>query len=72
MYLAKDVFKKYFPLRSLKSNKYVAGKLAQCLKALAVLPEEPGFNSQLPHDTSQLPITSLSGDLTGFCTLAWV
>jgi hypothetical protein len=53
----------------LKTNKQTnkklgAGEMAQWLRILAALPKGPGFNSQYPHGSSQLSVTSFPGDLT--------
>lgn len=41
-----------------------AGEITQGLRALVALPRGPGFNTQHPHGTSQLSVTTLPGDLT--------
>jgi hypothetical protein len=54
------------PAKLTLENKQTLGaeEMAQRLRALASLPNGRGFNSQHPHGSSQLSVSSAPGDLT--------
>jgi hypothetical protein len=63
---------------TIKTPKSGAGEIAQWLKAHDALPEDlPGFDSQHPHSSSQLPVTPgpgtlmFSSDFCGHQTCMW-
>lgn len=52
-----------------KSNNLGAGEIAEWLRALTVVSEDPGFNSQHPCGNSELIITLVPGDPVPFSGL---
>jgi hypothetical protein len=52
------------PESGLLKRNWGAGEMALWLRALAALPEDPGFNSEHPHGSSQLSVTPVPGDRT--------